>query len=182
MNARLELTHHEIARRLLLRQSDEEIAQAMGVKVTTVKRLQSKPEFREILEQVRGQAYSGLDKRIEEERTDLASRIRQDAAESYDRLLALLHNSQSEAIVRDVAQDLLDRAGYGPKREEAKTVINIGPLETSVLVDALRREREAHEKLGDKDPLSLAKPIREGLINATGRKDESQGPTPATTG
>lgn len=178
MNVRLELTYHEIARRLLLKQQDEEICQAMGLKATSLKNLTKRPDFRAIIDELRQRSYENVDGSIKAQATDLTTRIKQDATESYDRLLALLRSSASESIVRDVAQDLLDRAGYGRAEKEVKATIQIGPLETSVLVDALRREREAHELNKDKDLPGLAKPIREGLD--AGRENLSKGPTGPT--
>lgn len=161
MKARLELVYHEMARRMLLRQTDEEIAQHMGLKHQSVKRIQENPQFREVLESLRDKAYQGLDRAIENKAKSMVERISEAADESYTRLLVLLKTSQSEQVVRDVAQDFMDRAGFGKAQPTNQTTVNIGSLEASVLMDALRREREARELQTGKDPKGLAKPILE---------------------
>jgi hypothetical protein len=169
MRARLELLHHEIARRLLLKQSDEEISQATGLKLATVKRTQEHPEFRDLLDRLRDKHYVGVDAVIGEKVKSITEQLQGVAQESFNRLEALLKSS-SETIVRDVAQDFLDRAGYAKATPAMQTVVNIGTLEAGILVDALKREREARTLQGDKDLLKLAKPISE---HANERRDNA---------
>jgi hypothetical protein len=171
MKARLELVYHELARRMLLRQTDDEIGQHMGLKTQSVKRIQDNPQFREVLESLRDKSYQGLDRSIENKAKSMIERITEAADESYDRLRVLLKTSSSEQIVRDVAQDFMDRAGYGKATPTNQTTVNIGSLEASVLMDALRREREARELQDGKDPKNLAKPITEHVESRDAKKN-----------
>ena len=171
MKARLDLVYHEIARRMLLKQTDEEIAIHSGLKLASVKRMQDNPQFREILEALRNKAYAGVDRAIEGKTKSMVERLSEAADESYDRLRVLLKTSSSEQIVRDVAQDFMDRAGFGKAQPQNTTTVNIGTLEASVLMDALKREREARALQGDKDPLKLAKPITEHVEERDAKND-----------
>lgn len=177
MNVRLELIYHEIARMVLLHRSDEEIAQRTGLKPKGIKSILQKPDFRQILDALRTNSFVSTDKTIENQNEDLATRIRADATESYDRLLSLLRGSQSESIQRDVAQDLLDRAGYAKQDKSQAPVIVFGPMEAGALIEALKREEAAHLLNKDKDLPGLAKPVREGLDER--RSNASEGPTPS---
>jgi len=177
MKARMELLHHEVVRRLLLKQSDEEIAQHTGLKLSTVKRMQDHPEFRDLLVKMRDKHYAGVDAVIGEKAQSMTEQLQGVAQDSFNRLKALL-GSSSEAIVRDVAQDFLDRAGFGKAAPAPQTIIHIGPLEAEVIAGSLKREREARELQGNKDPLKLARPVEE---HATERRDIAREESARTT-
>jgi hypothetical protein len=84
--------------------------------------------------------------------------------------MKLLKLSNSEAIIKDVAQDMLDRGGYGKKVEDSRTVINIGTLEAAVLVEALRKEDEGAKLMGNRTTGDLTRAVGE---HAKERRDAS---------
>ena len=158
----LELTYHEIARLVLLHQTPEQICQRTGLSYTAVTGIMRRSEFKLIYEKLRTKNFEPIDDLLEKQTRDIAEEIKNSAAESFDRLMTLLRSSSSETIQRDVAQDLLDRAGHGKKAADTPPVtINIGTLEAEVLIDALKREQEARERLEGRNILDLAEPAEE---------------------
>jgi len=150
------LVFHEMARRLMLKQEPEEISQAMGIRLSTVKNTLRKPEFKRVVKELQEKVYRQTDRELMDEARDIRAELQGLAGESLDRLTALLRSAASEAIQKDVAQDLLDRAGYGKHvPEDAKVNIVINPIDADVIATALRKEREGQQKLRGED---LAKP------------------------
>lgn len=145
----LTLTYHELARRLVMHQEVEQIAQGMALSPNQVKAAMLRPEFTVILDQVRDKAYEGVDKQIQSETRNIAQEIKDASGDSLDRLKSLLEGS-SDTIGMHVAQDLLDRAGHGGKQVAAPlTQIIINPIEADVLATALKKEREGEARLRD---------------------------------
>jgi hypothetical protein len=172
INVRTELIYHEIARRLLLKQDESEICQAMQLPQKSLDHIQKRPDFRILVDQLRDKAYRGVDKTINESARSLTEKIAEVAVESFDRLQALLRTANSPTLIKDIAQDFLDRAGYAKTQPLNQTVVNIGTLEASVLTDALKREREARERLDGQDISRLARPIKETFDERRNNKGE----------
>lgn len=154
----LEVTYQEVARRLLLKQSEDDISQQMGISMTALHGIMNRKDFQFLFHDLQTKLYKPIDERLSQETRNLRDEIEKAAFDSFDKLLLLLKNSSSEAIAKDVAQDMLDRAGYG-KQAEAKTVINIGALEASVLVEALKKEEQGAKRLGLKTSMELTKAV-----------------------
>lgn len=166
----LEVTYQEVARRLLLKQSEEDIGQAMGISQAALRGILARNDFKDIFRTLQQKMYDPIDAQLVQQGRNLKDEIEQACFDSFDRLMLLLKNSSSEAIAKDVAQDMLDRGGFGKKHEETRTVINIGALEASVLVEALRKEDEGRKRLDGRSILQLTKPVDE---HATDRRNES---------
>lgn len=157
----LSLTYNEVARRLIMHQTPEEIAQAMALQVGTLKAMMRRPDFIETLEKVRGKAYEGVDKTIESDARNIRQDIIDAAAPSFDRLKMLLDHAASEGVQMHVAQDFLDRAGHGKAPEkEPQIQITINPIEADVIATALEKEKAGRQRL-EKLEIRLAKPPSE---------------------
>lgn len=157
----LEVTYQEVARRLLLKQPEEAIAQGMGISIPALKGILSRQDFKQIFHDLQSKMYSTVDAHLLSQGRNIRDEIEQAAGASFDRLMALLKESSSESIAKDVAQDLLDRAGYGRKAEDSRTTINIGTLEAAVLVEALHKDEDGKRRLGERTVLELTKPVKE---------------------
>lgn len=157
---RFDLLCHEIARMMLLKLTDEQICDRTNLKPTSLRRLQSQPHFRQILNDLRDKSFQQVDDTIALTRRDLKPDLQRAAEESFDRLEAILMDDATEkSLVRDIGQDFLDRAGYTRKPDAGPIQINIGTLEAAVLKGALDLERQARERLEAHD--KLVKPVKE---------------------
>ena len=157
----LSLTYNEVARRLIMHQTPEEIAQAMALKLETLKAMMRRPDFMETLEKVRAKAYQGVDKNLENDARNIRQEIIDAAAPSFDRLKTLLDHAASEGVRMHVAQDLLDRSGHGKAPEKEPQVnITINPIEADIIATALKKEKDGRERL-EKLEIRLAKPPSE---------------------
>jgi len=158
----LELTDHEVARRLLMHQTPVEIAQATGLKPDTVKNRMRHPDFQAVLANVRDKAYEGLDQLVKDEKRNIKADIDDIAGASFDRLKHLLTAAKSETVQMNVAHDFLDRAGHGKQQERTPMVnINIGHIEADVITTALKREQEGRERLEHTKVVELAVPAKQ---------------------
>lgn len=167
-----ELTFHEMARRLLLKQSAEQISQAMGIKLDIVKRTLRKKEFKKVAMDLQEATYRGLDQELKDDARDLRSEIQEAAFDSFDRLKELLHYGAGEAVVTNIAHDFLDRAGYGKQKSDAPAVnIIVNPIDADILATALDTERKGRERLEKKGDLNLAK-LPEDLNHPLTKDDE----------
>jgi len=167
----LEVTYQEVARRLLLKQSEDDICQQTGISLPALHGIMNRKDFQFLFRDLQTKLYKPIDDHLAEGTRNLRDEIEKASFDSFDRLMLLLKNSSSEAIAKDVAQDMLDRAGYGKKVDDNKTVINIGTLEASVLVEALKKEDEGAKRLGLKPALELTKTVGE---HATERRNASE--------
>jgi hypothetical protein len=140
--------YNEVARRLLLKQEVSEISQAMCIPEDALKALMRKPAFKEMLAQLQAKVYQSVDASLASDARNLREELSQAAFSSFDRLNTLLKTAASEAVVVNIAQDLLDRAGYGKTSKIIEErVIKIDPLEAEILTAALAREKEGREHL-----------------------------------
>ena len=167
----LEVVYHEVARRLLLKQTEDAICQDMGITRPALLGVMNRGDFKQIFYDLQAKSYAPIDQQLQLQTRNLRDEIQQAGFESYDRLMALLRTSASETIVKDVAQDMLDRGGYGKKVEDNRTVINIGVLEACAITEALKKEEEGKKLLGEKTTLQLTKPVDE---HAKDRRDASE--------
>lgn len=167
----LEVVYHEVARRLLLKQTEDAICQEMGFSRPALLGIMNRDDFKHIFYDLQSKTYAPIDQQLQLQSRNLRDEIQQACFESYDRLMSLLKTSASESIVKDVAQDMLDRGGYGKKVEDNRTVINIGVLEASILTEALKKEDEGRKLLGEKTALQLTKPVDE---HANDRRNASE--------
>jgi len=169
----LSLTYNEVARRLIMHQTPEQIAQATAINLSTLKQMLRRPDFLEVLEKVRGKAYEGVDKLIEEDAKSVRQKIVDIQEDSFERLKTLMEHAASEGIQKDIAQDFLDRGGHGRAPEKAPQVnIIINPIEADVIATALHKEKEGRERL-EKLEIKLARPPKELKHPALEPSDES---------
>lgn len=102
--------HHEIARRLLLGQSNKEVAQAMGITPQMVSIVRNSGCVREKLTTMHG--ARDLDS------VDLAKEIRELAPKALRVMEELLESHDTPKHVRlAAARDMLDRAGFAPVKK-----------------------------------------------------------------
>lgn len=164
----VDLMYGEIARRLMLHQDVEQISQSMSLELGTVKAILSRPDFKEKMRELEGKAYEGLDQTLKDDARNIRKQIADAAQESFDRLKLLLANAAAEGIQMKVAQDLLDRAGFGRPQETApRQVFIINPIDADVITTALRKEAEGIQRLEGihkillKTPETLEHPMKE---------------------
>jgi len=144
----LALKAHEIARRLLAGQTVEQIAQETGYEVKRLQNTIRRPYFQQILADLRDEAYQVLDYDIKRRIRGLREEIAEAAVESFDRLVTLLRNTQNENLIRDIAQDFLDRAGYGKtSKVEVEETFKLAQEDVEQIREALLKEKEAGERL-----------------------------------
>jgi len=152
-----QLMYNEIARRLLLKQEPSAIALSMGVHEDLVKRILRKPEFHKLIDTLQGNVLQPIDTHLKSEARNLRDEIDQAAFKSFDRLQGLLDTASSEAVVKDIAQDLLDRAGYVKTQKVEQTdFLKVDPLTASILISALDKEAEGRKTLGKRVPTKTA--------------------------
>jgi hypothetical protein len=140
----LELIYHDIARRLIMKQPLEDIARAIGVKESSVKRALRNTVFQDILKQVTERSYLKLDSQIQDAKANIRERIEDAAQKSLGKLLFLLENAASESVQLNAAMTLLDRGGYSNKMQVEQTQhVMFDSLTGSVIMDALNKEAVA---------------------------------------
>lgn len=143
----LELIYHEMARRLLLKQSLPEVAQGMKLPLPRVQELTRREDFKEVLEALRDDTYSDTDKHLKETARNLREEIRRAAEDSFDTLQELLYAAKGEGTKVKIAQDMLDRAGYGAEEDRPQVHIAINTTDARVLTETIRAEQEAQQRL-----------------------------------
>lgn len=153
----LELTYHEIARRRLLKQSRENIAQATGLRLNTLQAVERRPAYRRILDKLRDKTYTGLDNALIGEKRNLRQEIQDVAEDSFDVLKDLLHTAAGEGVRVNIGQDFMDRAGYHKAPAVPVVAIQVNRTDAEVITEALDRERKGRIRL-EKLELDLALP------------------------
>jgi len=149
------LVYYELARRLLLKQDVPLIAQAMGIPEPTVQRVMRKPAFQAVLQQIQDKTYATVDQHLTSQARNLREEFETAAYASFDRLTHLLAKAESESVQMNVAQDLLDRAGYAKvQKVEAVETLKVDPITADVLVTALKKEEEGRRLLAQKVDLT----------------------------
>lgn len=144
----LSLTYHEVAHRLLLSQTEEQIAQAMSLEVTAVQGILNRKDFKPVLDELRDKAYAPMDRQIESKKRNIQLEIEDHAGESFDRLVTLMGDTKSDGIAKDIAQDFLNRAGIGKQAGKAPLMtVNINPIHAKVITGALALEQEGESLL-----------------------------------
>jgi len=159
----LTVIYHELARRVLMHQTPEEMAQGTRIPLETLKVMLRRDDFKRILEEVRDKTFEGVDKQLESTARNIQQEIREKAApKAYDKLMHLLDNAVAEGIQMRVSQDLLDRAGIAARQpaEGAKIQVIVGPVEADVIMTSLKKEEEGRKRL-EAIRLELAKPVKE---------------------
>ena len=155
------IIHHELARRMLMKQDVQEISQQTGMKVEVIERALRKPEFLALMQELQDKIYETTDRELTSDARDIQHEIKDLAGESLDKLTALMRASVNEGIMKDIAQDFLDRAGHTKKPEATTTnIVNINPIEASIINIALKREEEGRKLLQGKT-IELAKSVEE---------------------
>ncbi len=120
----------------------------MGYNPQTLKHSIRRPFFQNILQELRDEAYQPLDHDIRKRVRNLREEIAEAAVESFDRLINLLRSTNNEALIRDIAQDFLDRAGYSKtSKVEVEETFKISPEDMEQIRSALIKEKEASERL-----------------------------------
>jgi len=156
----LDLLYNNIARRFLLHQSPEDISDATGIKLSTLQAMTRRPAFKAIMNQVKENAFKGIDTSIVSEQRNMRVEIQEAAEDSFDLLSELLQTAAAETTKVKIGQDFMDRAGgeFTKKPEEAKLPpININIVDAEVITDALGREKKGRERLEKRQLLELAK-------------------------
>jgi len=173
----LDLTYNEVARRLIMHQTPEAIAQGMALPVGTVKHMLRRPDFLVVMEKVRSKTYEGLDTELKEDAKSVRQKILDVQDDSFDRLKTLMEHAASEGIQKDIAQDFLDRGGnVGAHEKTPQVTININPIEADVIATALHKENEGRKRL-EKLEIKLAKPPEEIDHPALQLKEKNDGPS-----
>lgn len=157
----LDLTYNEVARRLLMHQKPEQIAQKMALKLGTLTQMMRRPDFLVVMEKVREKTYKDVDKQLGEDAKGVRQKIIDIQDDSFERLKLLMEHAASEGVQKDIAQDFLDRGGHTKAPEKAPQVqITINPIEADVIADALHKEKQGRERL-EQLTITLAKPTKE---------------------
>lgn len=115
-SAPMRTRHHEVARLLALGYSHVQISAVMGISPQTIWMLKGNPAFQDLLTYY----MSERDKAVR----DVSGRIESLAMSGLDRLQDFLESPDAApALVREVAMNLLDRAGYSPvKKKEVRAM------------------------------------------------------------
>lgn len=152
------IIHHELARRMLMKQDVQEISQQTGMQVDVIERALRKPEFLALMQELQDKIYETTDRELTSDARDIQHEIKDLAGESLDGLKRLMRNSVNEGIVTNISQDFLDRAGHTKRPElTSQTIVNINPIEASIINIALKREEEGRKLLEGKQVIELAK-------------------------
>jgi transcriptional regulator with XRE-family HTH domain len=127
-------SHREINRRLVMGQSQKDIAKAMGISEAKVSYTKNSAVSSDNLNSLR-------DAR-DQKAIDVATQIKELAPEALDVLTDLMCDTDSpRALKAKVAIDLLDRAGYSPPKKVAHAVMHKHFTETD-LNDIKERAKE----------------------------------------
>ena len=150
-----DLTYHELARRLLLHQTITQIAKDMNLATDLVLRLQQKEDFKRVYAHLRDSMYSDLDRDMKGEANSIREQIAVQAGKSMEVLTDLLASCASQTLRVNIAQDMLDRAGYSKQPQTPQQVsILINPIDASALVTALNKETEGQLRLESQQKLA----------------------------
>jgi len=109
--------HKEILRRLLLGQSQREIAQTLGMSEVGVSQIVNTSKFQQNLQLMEAALEETfVDKLTTKEIEDpVRERLDSYKLEAIDTVYRLMREAESEQVRRTSAQDILDRAGYKPR-------------------------------------------------------------------
>lgn len=147
--------HSEIARRLILGQTQAQICRELGMNQGRMSLIVNSPLFvREV-------------KRLERERdavtVDVTRQIREAAPDALEVLQRTMYMGKTERIKYDAARDLLDRAGYSAvqKVAVATTKVDTSNMQDTELRDLLvnRLQRSSANHIQDQAELAEASKV-----------------------
>ena len=167
--ARVEYTllYHEMARRVLMKQTPEKIASAMALPLDRVKRYLRNKRFLQVVDEVRDKTYRDMDSQLAGEKRNLREELTAAAEKSFDVLRGLLDTAASETLRAKIAMDFLDREGSAaPRRTEGTAAMQIGTLEASIIQQTLVLGSEGEKLLKDRGGRDLVVPARD-LVHPT---------------
>lgn len=130
----------EIARRVLLHQSKQRIADEMGVCVKTVNAIASSKECLNVIGDLTRRQFENVDRFIQNDKWENAITFEQkivaSADEQLDRLIATLRSSTSEKIQLDGSRLLFEERARitGPSRQAPP----LDPITAQILVVAIK--------------------------------------------
>jgi len=139
IQARQYLRYGEIARRMMLGQSAEEISTEMGLTKQWIYKVTQHPAFRARLQQLEKDAWAKFDEAMQRDSRDLHSRIEDAAEEAFEELLDIMRGSEDGRLRGNMAQDIMDRAGYGAVKKVAlRGMITLDPSQMELISGVLK--------------------------------------------
>ena len=135
--------HHEIKRRLLLGQSNKQIAEALGIHPQTVSWVRNSPVMQKALKE--------LSQKRDEAAVDLKNQIMELAPLAIKHYKRCLEDETNEVYSTSqqlkIAGDVLDRSGLSPKQVSRHEHLH-AHLTTAEIEEIKRRAREDSERSG----------------------------------
>jgi len=150
----LDVTYHEVARRILLGQEPNEIAEQMRIPHDRVEQILKRPKFKTLLEELRSNQYEEFDEALKAKTRDIQGEIEEECAASLDRLRTLAKEAASETVRMHIDQDFLDRGGFGKKSQEPTTLVQINQTDAIVIATALKKDKAGQERLKGEEELA----------------------------
>lgn len=133
--------HKEIMRRLMLGQSQKDIAEIMGYTPMRISQIVNSPVFKKQFDQYQATFEQMFTERLlEKELHDpVREKLEEYKVDAIDTMYHLMRESESDTVRRASAQDILDRAGYKPRDVvETNHSFKVDPETSSNINQALR--------------------------------------------
>lgn len=111
--ARRFLNYAEIARRLLIGQKTEEIADEMGLTPAWIRHVTGTDAFMISLRKLEERVWKEFDSATRRDGADLRTRMQDDANSAYDDLREIMFGSSNERLRATLLTDHLERLGHG---------------------------------------------------------------------
>jgi hypothetical protein len=137
---------------MLLDRNTTQMAEALGCTEQWVRIATKHPEFMRQLADLEQLVHADIDAAMQRDSRDLHLRMTEDAAEAYDELLDIMRTSDDRRLVKDVAQDLLDRAGHSATR---KMDIRSVSIDAATIARIFETQRMMEEPDGEQPPIEL---------------------------
>lgn len=133
--------HSEIARRLVLGQTQSNICRELGMSTSRMSMIVNSPLFKlEVLK---------LERERDSNTVDVTKQIREAAPDCLDVLQRVMYTSKSERLKVDIAQDILDRAGYNAIQKTVGIQVSTDGMQDSELRDLLTKRLERVEEAAE---------------------------------
>lgn len=118
--AKRDLLWRDVARRIKLGYSTQQIAEAMGVHYATIRRWFGDPRFIIFVRQFDETLFEQIDAEI----GSLKGRLEEAAPHAFEELLSIMATAEDPKVRAQVAQDILDRAGHAPVKRSVRATVD----------------------------------------------------------
>lgn len=131
----------ELGRRMVWGQTLSEAAFEMGIALKSARYTSRTPEFKTLVERLRGEKFAELDARDRTRMADVQAKAQKHAPDAMDQLVKLMKAAASEGVQRACANDIIEYAGV-VRAAEKPPILQLQAGQMAVLVQTIREDKE----------------------------------------